>query len=101
MMQERTALPSTWTVHAPHWATPHPYLTPVSPTCSRIAHNSGVLGSTFTSLVLPLMVNRAMDVSSSRGGAANIPHRVAEGKRLLDISSPEPPHFTHLPFMSR
>src|SRR5436190_3046237 len=63
--QERTALPSTCTVHEPHCATPQPYLVPVSPICSRIAHKSGVLGSTFTSLVLPLMVSRAMDVSSS------------------------------------
>src|SRR5437870_12253679 len=82
MTQERMARPSTCTVHAPHCATPHPYLVPVSPTCSRIAHNSGVLGSTFTSLVLPLIVNRAMDVSSSGCGAANIPHHAAEGKPL-------------------
>ena len=60
MTQERTALPSTWTVHAPHIATPQPYLVPVSPTCSRIAHSSGVPGSTLTSLVLPLIVKRAM-----------------------------------------
>src|SRR5712692_8871171 len=81
MMHERTARPSTCTVHEPHCATPHPYLVPVSPTCSRIAHNSGVLGSTFTSLVLPLIVNRAMEVSSSGCGAANIPHPAPEGKR--------------------
>src|SRR5262245_49032377 len=57
---ERTALPSTCTVQAPHCATPQPYLAPVRPTCSRRAHNRGVLGSTFTSLVLPLIVRRAM-----------------------------------------
>src|SRR5262245_32660668 len=81
---ERTALPSTCTVQAPHCAIPHPYLVPVSPTCSRSAHNSGVLGSTFTSLVLPLIVNRAMDVPSSGCGAANISHPAAEGKPLSD-----------------
>ena len=46
---ERTAAPSTCTVHAPHCAMPQPYLVPVRPTCSRITHSSGVLGSTSTS----------------------------------------------------
>src|SRR5205814_1515580 len=57
---------STCTVQAPHIAAPHPYLVPVRPTCSRIAHSSGVLGSTFTSLVLPLIVRRGMATPSSR-----------------------------------
>jgi hypothetical protein len=35
--QERTAAPSTCTVHAPHWAIPQPYLVPVRPTHSRMA----------------------------------------------------------------
>src|SRR5262249_43892696 len=48
------------TVQAPHWAMPRPYLVPVRPTSSRIAHNSGVLGSTSTSCAVPLMVRRAM-----------------------------------------
>jgi len=51
MTQERTAAPSTCTVQAPHWAMPQPYFVPVRPTCSRIAHNKGVLGSTVTSCV--------------------------------------------------
>src|SRR6476659_2794389 len=57
---ERVALPSRCTVHAPQTAAPHPYLVPVRPTCSRIAQSSGVLGSTFTSLVLPLIVRRGI-----------------------------------------
>ena len=44
--QERTGSPSMCTVQAPHCATPQPYLVPVRPTCSRIAHSSGVSGST-------------------------------------------------------
>ena len=32
------------TVQAPHWATPQPYLVPVSPCASRITHSSGVSG---------------------------------------------------------
>ena len=58
--QDRTAAPSRCTVHAPHCATPQPYLVPVRPTCSRIAHSRGVLGSTLTSRDLPLTVRRAM-----------------------------------------
>src|ERR687898_880671 len=49
-----------WTVQAPHWAMPQPYLVPVRPTFSRIAQSSGVLGSTSTSYALPLMVRRAI-----------------------------------------
>jgi hypothetical protein len=41
-LHERTAAPSTCTVHAPHAATPHPNFVPVNPTTSRIAHKSGI-----------------------------------------------------------
>src|SRR3989442_11320324 len=78
--QERTALPSRCTVHAPHSATPQPYLVPVRPTCSRIAHSSGVPGSTLTSLVLPLIVKRAMALPSPDRSAENIRHHTCEGK---------------------
>src|ERR1043166_942782 len=61
-LQERVATPSMWTVQAPHWAMPQPYLVPVRPTFSRIAHNSGVEGSTSTSCAVPLMVRRAIPV---------------------------------------
>jgi len=47
--QLRVATPSMCTVHAPHCATPQPYLVPVSPSCSRITHRSGVSGSASTS----------------------------------------------------
>jgi hypothetical protein len=45
---ERMAIPSTWTVQAPHWAMPQPYLVPVSPIVSRNTQSSGVSGSTLT-----------------------------------------------------
>src|SRR5262252_236101 len=61
--QERTTLPFRCTEQAPHCATPHPYLVPVRPTCSRITHNSGVPGSTCTSLVLPLIFSLATFLS--------------------------------------
>src|SRR5205807_5926595 len=60
---ERVATPSTWTVQAPHWAMPQPYLVPVRPTCSRNTHNSGVSGSTSTLCDCPLTVKRAMRMS--------------------------------------
>src|SRR5438552_2666012 len=71
MTQERTALPSTCTVHAPHCATPHPYLVPVRPTSSRMAHSSGVLGLTLTSIDLPLIVKRAMALPPADDGNRN------------------------------
>src|SRR5215831_2011830 len=55
--QDRTALPSMWTVQAPHWAMPQPYLVPVRPMLSRMTHSSGVSGSTSTSCDVPLMVS--------------------------------------------
>ena len=50
----RIGTPSMSTVHAPHCATPQPYLVPVNPSCSRNTHNSGVSGSTSTLCTLPL-----------------------------------------------
>src|SRR5438034_11233491 len=57
---ERRISPLMCTEHAPHCATPHPYLVPVSPTCSRMTHKSGVSASTTTSWTLPLMLSVAM-----------------------------------------
>src|SRR5665811_1834323 len=59
-LQERTAMPSIWTVQAPHCAMPQPYLVPVRPIFSRIAQSSGVSGSTSTSNALPLIVRFAI-----------------------------------------
>ena len=60
MPQERIATPSTCTVQAPHCAMPQPYLVPVSPTFSLIAHSSGVSFSTSTLIDLPLIVRFAI-----------------------------------------
>src|SRR5262245_42235593 len=61
MEHERCTAPFTCTEHAPHWATPQPYLVPVRPTCSRITHKSGVSGSACTSSTLPLMLSFAIE----------------------------------------
>src|SRR5262249_30315145 len=60
---ERTTTSSMCTEQAPHWATPHPYLVPVRPTCSRITHKSGVCGSTSTSRTGPLILSFAIGSS--------------------------------------
>src|SRR5689334_7140935 len=72
---ERTGAPSMCTVQAPHCAMPQPYLVPVRPACSRIAHYRGVLSSTSTSTVLPLMDSRA--IFSSSGSQLTIPASAA------------------------
>src|ERR1700756_1586922 len=54
VMQERVAVPSICTVHAPHSAMPHPNFVPVMPSTSRSTHKSGVSPSTSTLCVVPL-----------------------------------------------
>jgi len=55
--QDLTALPSIWTVQAPHRPEPQPYLVPVSFRCSRTTQSSAVSGSASTLTALPLIVN--------------------------------------------
>src|SRR4051794_25935695 len=43
---------------------PQPYFVPVSPTCSRMTHSNGVVGSTSTLCDFPLMVSAAMKPTS-------------------------------------
>src|SRR4029077_7266247 len=54
VMQERMALPSKCTVHAPHSAMPQPNLVPVRPATSRTAQSRGMLGSASNVVGLPL-----------------------------------------------
>src|SRR5712672_554637 len=58
--QERIAIPSRCTVHAPHKAMPHPNLVPVRPSESRITHKSGVDGSSSTETDFPFKVKEVM-----------------------------------------
>src|SRR4051812_24247949 len=58
--QERVATPSIWTVQAPHWAMPQPYLVPVRPSVSRSTQSSGVRGSALACSDLPLTLSTAM-----------------------------------------
>jgi hypothetical protein len=59
--QARCAAPSMWTVQAPQRPAPQPYLVPVKPTWSRIAHRSGVFGSASTETCRLFKVNETMD----------------------------------------
>ena len=57
---ERTALPFTCTVHAPHCAMPQPNFVPVSLSSSRITHSRGVLSSERAETCLPLRLNETI-----------------------------------------
>ena len=51
--QERTALPSRWTVHAPQSPAPQPNLLPFKSSSSRSTQRSGVSPSTSTVCFAP------------------------------------------------
>ncbi len=53
---ERIALPSIWTVQAPHRPEPQPNFVPVSFRCSRTTQSNGVSGSASTVAALPFTV---------------------------------------------
>src|SRR5678815_1714829 len=53
--QERTALPFTWTVQAPHKPAPQPNLVPFMSRTSRSTHNRGESAGTSTVLDLSLI----------------------------------------------
>jgi len=62
---ERTALPSTCTVQAPHNAMPQPNLVPCNPAISRMAHSSGMDGSASSVVEMPLST-KVVDMKSLR-----------------------------------
>ena len=62
-MQLFTALPSTWTVHAPHWLVSQPTCVPVRPSSSLITWTSSRLGSTSTSLLLAVDLERDVQLT--------------------------------------
>jgi len=64
VMKERVASLSTMTVHAPHSATPQPYLVPVRPTSSRRNQSSERSGSPSQFCSWPLIFTLIMIVSS-------------------------------------
>src|SRR5262245_48080268 len=120
--QERTALPSTWTVQDPHSPEPQPNLVPVNFRCSRTTQSSGVSASASTRSALPLIVNEtAICVPSSwrmvwwirvlkpddRGAASHTDGPAARIFLVLietAVARPKPPdrfliwkHYKHVP----
>jgi hypothetical protein len=71
---DRVAEPRTWTVHAPHWAAPHPNLVPLRSSSSRSTQSRGMSDGTSTVTALPLTLKlTAMDRRSSASGRAPAP----------------------------
>ena len=63
--QERTGVPSMWTVQAPHWAMPQPNFVPFSFSLSRSTQSSGMSGLTSSSMRLPLTCRVCLLISAS------------------------------------
>src|ERR1700681_527973 len=87
--QERIALPSTWTVQAPHNPAPHPNLVPVSSRVSRRTQRRGVSGETLTLFSPPLTrsVMSAMDVQLWILRAAQHGNELAEKVEMSEGTS--------------
>src|SRR5664279_3109330 len=89
--QERVALPSTWTVQAPHRPAPQPNLVPVSFMCSRTTQSNGVSGSTSTFAALPFTVSEIAAISSlprdSHCDLRKFPHVLVPMSWCLDRGS--------------
>src|SRR5690242_19259786 len=69
-MQERTARPSTSTVHAPHWASPQPKWVPVRARSFRSTYSSGVSGSSVsTSRAVPFTLSVSLAMCPSPGSS--------------------------------
>src|SRR5688572_24998465 len=85
--QERMATPSTCTVQEPHCATPQPYLVPVRPAFSRIAHNSGVSGSTSRLCAWPLIVSEIIAILPWGNWCALLPRRALGANLACECSN--------------
>src|SRR6185436_19796711 len=81
---ERTARPSTCTVHAPHRPAPQPKRVPVSRRSSRRYHNSGMSSSPSNDRDVPLTLKLTIDVSSQ----ANLKVRLYESRARVASSEP-------------
>src|SRR5665647_2243613 len=85
--QERVALPSTCTVHAPQRPAPQPNFVPVSFMCSRTTQSNGVSGSTSTVAALPFTVKLIAAISSlprdSHCDSRNFPQVLAPRPRFM------------------
>src|SRR5438552_2723194 len=60
VMHDRTGSPSSRTVQAPHWPSPHPYLVPVRSRSSRSTLNRLLSEEAFTRCVIPFTSSSVM-----------------------------------------
>src|SRR5207245_8082133 len=96
---DRAARPSIWTVQAPHWATPHPYLVPVRCSSSRSTHSRGMSSAALTVRSVPLIriVAMALSLSGTARRRARLAEDYAAYLRLPgDIDRLRPLGATHL-----
>src|SRR3569832_2227841 len=95
--QDRTGLPTIWTVQAPHCAMQQPNFVPVMPIMSRNTHSSGISGGAMTDTCSPLIVSVvAMSIPSNPAAAfaATAAHAVAHHARSRTPASYDTRHFT-------
>src|SRR5579864_3687377 len=79
--QLRVALPSMWTVQAPHKPMPHPNLVPVSSTKSRRYHSRGISASPSNCRALPFTFSWIIATPHTK---VSRPYLRILGPRLLD-----------------
>src|SRR6266542_2444396 len=106
---ERTALPSTSTVHEPHWPRPQPKSGPCNPRSSRSAYSRGISGSSATTdaglpftlsasfIEAPLPCRKCRHFVPARGGCkypacrgrmnSALPRVIAAGMAFVDANS--------------
>src|SRR5882724_6116451 len=92
---ERTAWPSRWTVHAPHWAMPQPYFTPVRWSRSRRTQSSGMAqcgactvhldGHAVRSCVTPVSAVAGRKVTTIEGLSPDGAHPVQQAWAEIDV----------------
>jgi hypothetical protein len=85
-LQERTGAPSTCTVHAPHWAIPHPNFVPVSASTSRRTQRGGMSGGTSTLLDWPLTFTVIISNLAAGPSASGRRARGGESRRESEVA---------------
>ncbi len=85
---ERTARPSTCTVHAPHSPAPQPKRVPVSRSSSRRYHSSGMSSSPSNDRAVPFTLKLTIDVSPRSKYRTTVPYEPRSIDSACDSMSP-------------
>src|SRR6478672_952640 len=83
-MQERTGLPSTCTVQAPHSATPQPNFVPVMPSTSRKTQSSGMSAGASNDFCSPLIL-RVVAIGCLQFGVHGPARRSEARQGLIEV----------------